>query len=86
MSTADSLFRALDLIEPSDLVTYHGSLPEYHGLYLAVPCDCATCRLLDERGSSNPRYRLIDPWQADSVVAMPRCVRRTSIRRAVGGS
>ncbi|MFI2078495.1 hypothetical protein [Streptomyces triculaminicus] len=42
MSRTD-LFRSLDLIEPGDLVRYHGSIAAAHGLYLAAPCSCPVC-------------------------------------------
>jgi hypothetical protein len=84
MATADSLFRALDLIQPGDLVTYHGSITEYHGLYIAVPCDCYECDLRDEYGEADFRFRLLDPW--GELTPTPRCVRRQSISRAAGGS
>jgi hypothetical protein len=35
------LLRTLDLIEPGDLVVYHGSITDRHGLYLAKPCGLA---------------------------------------------
>ncbi|GAA0704712.1 hypothetical protein GCM10010193_69640 [Kitasatospora atroaurantiaca] len=83
MSTADSLFRALDLIEPGDLVSYHGSLTDFHGLYIATPCDCHNCKLRDAYGVSDFRFRLLDPW--GDLRHTPRCVRRKSITRATGG-
>jgi hypothetical protein len=79
----DTLFASADLIEPGDLVRYHGSLPKYHGLYLATPCDCARCALRDARGLSDARYRLHDPYGEHERA--PRCVRRISITPAAGG-
>lgn len=82
---SDTLIRSLDLIEPDDLVLYHGSIKNMHGLYLARPCDCFWCAVGDQRaakgrsGSADPRYRLIDPWQTDRTL---RCARRESITRS----
>ncbi|MEU1673392.1 hypothetical protein ABZ752_15345 [Streptomyces roseifaciens] len=75
---SDSLFRGLDLIEPGDLVRYHGSLADAHGLYLAHWCPCADCNLRFRVGSDT-RYMLIDPW---GEAPGPQCVRRASITRS----
>lgn len=82
---SDTLLRALDLIEPGDLVIYHGTVTEAHGLYIAKPCDCRACVLADIRAarhgadSADPRYRLIDPWDPARTL---RCARRESITRS----
>ncbi len=76
----DSLFRSLDLIQPGDLVQYHGSIPDAHGLYIVEPCRCFTCRYHEALGSADIRYRLRDPWDEDAPA--PRCVRRQSITRS----
>ncbi|MGW0582399.1 hypothetical protein ACWD25_42200 [Streptomyces sp. NPDC002920] len=82
---SDTLIRALDLIQPGDLVIYHGSIGHLHGLYLAQPCDCFWCVVGDRRaakgrpGSADPRYRLIDPWDPARTL---RCARRESITRS----
>ncbi|MER8233113.1 hypothetical protein [Streptomyces sp. NPDC094049] len=79
---SDTLLRTLDLVEPGDLVIYHGSIPEHHGLYLARPCDCADCRIADHLGTDDPRYRLSDPFAEDPDALTLRCVRRKSITRS----
>lgn len=82
---SDTLLRALDLIEPGDLVVYHGSITQAQGLYIARPCDCFWCRVADQQAarrgadSADPRYRLIDPWNPDFTL---RCARRQSITRS----
>ncbi|WP_426568126.1 hypothetical protein [Streptomyces canus] len=82
---SDTLLRALDLIEPGDLVIYHGTVTTHHGLYIATPCDCRACVLADMRAarrgadSADPRYRLIDPWNLTFTL---RCARRESITRS----
>lgn len=76
----DTLFRALDLIEPGDLVIYHGSITELHGLYIATPCACFFCAIRDRRGDADARYSLTDPFgEAPGTV---RCARRQSITRS----
>ncbi|MFF7022999.1 hypothetical protein ACFY97_18600 [Streptomyces klenkii] len=75
----DTLFRSLDLIEPGDLVRYHGSLTDAHGLYLAQPCPCAVCRLRLRITPTDTRYVLLDPWDE---MPGPQCVRRASITRS----
>ncbi|WP_372411272.1 hypothetical protein [Streptomyces luteireticuli] len=72
----DTLFRTLDLIEPGDLVRYHGSLTNAHGLYLAQPCPCEVCSLRLRITATDARYVLLDPW---GEVASQQCVRRQSI-------
>ncbi|MEU1373006.1 hypothetical protein ABZ442_04990 [Streptomyces triculaminicus] len=76
----NTLFRSLDLIEPGDLVNYHGSLTDWHGLYIVELCNCGLCRIRDVVQSDDVRYRLIDPWTERD--ATPRCVRRQSITRS----
>lgn len=82
----DTLLRSLDLIEPGDLVIYHGHIDSAHGLYIATPCDCYWCRVADQRAavrgpdSANPRYRLTDPWNPAFTL---RCARRESLTRSV---
>lgn len=86
---SDTLFRALDLIEPGDLVLYHGHIESHHGLYIAQPCDCYWCRTADERAPrgaqwrTDPRYRLIDPWDPACTL---RCARRESITRSTANA
>ncbi|MFF9310128.1 hypothetical protein ACF1BS_04375 [Streptomyces sp. NPDC014748] len=60
--TDTTLFRSLELIEPGDLVLYHGSIDTSHGLWLAVPCPCRICRAVDAFGLADVRFALIDPW------------------------
>lgn len=55
---SDSLIAALDLVLPGDLVTYHGSVTDAHGLYFAQPCDCSHCARGDRKGTARPRYLL----------------------------
>lgn len=76
---SDTLFRSLDLIEPGDLVIYHGSIESHHGLWLAVPCPCPVCRALDAFGVADLRFVLVDPWGERSG---PYHVRRESITRS----
>lgn len=83
---SDTLLRTLDLIEPGDLVIYHGSIPQYHGLYLARPCDCADCRIADLLGIDDIRYRLSDPFAEDPDALTLRCVRRKSITRSAANA
>jgi hypothetical protein len=75
----DTLFRSLDLIEPGDLVVYHGSIEDAHGLWLAIPCPCAICDALDEFGIPDLRFALVDPW---GELPGPYHVRRESITRS----
>ncbi|MGY3340975.1 hypothetical protein ACVW0K_007168 [Streptomyces filamentosus] len=79
---SDTLFRTLGLIEPGDLVHYHGSIPSHHGLYLAYPCDDFTCARGDVHGSADVRYRLTDPFSEDPDATALRCVRGLSITRS----
>lgn len=55
---SNDLIAALDLIGPGDLVIYHGSLVEAHGLYFAQPCACIHCVRGDRLGKSDTRYLL----------------------------
>lgn len=75
----ETLINSLNLIQPGDLVHYHGSITPAHGLYLAHPCPCATCRLRFELAPANLRYRLTDPW---GERLGPQCVHRQSITRS----
>ncbi|MFF2094818.1 hypothetical protein [Streptomyces sp. NPDC058202] len=77
---SDTLIRSLDLIEPGDLVIYHGSIPSAHGLWLAVPCGCGTCQRFDRFGLSDVRFALADPWGERSG---PEHVRRESLTRSI---
>lgn len=72
----DTLFRDADVIELGDLVVYHGSITALHGLWLAVPCQCGNCKLMDEMGLPNVRFALVDPWGEEPG---PEHVRRTSV-------
>lgn len=83
---SDTLFRALDLIEPDDLVIYHGSMTDRHGLYLARPCDCRRCVRHDHRGNDDVRYRLIDPFEEDPDAPTLQCARRQSITRSTANA
>lgn len=74
-----TLFRFIELIEPGDLVVYHGSLTALHGLWLAVPCGCAICMRLDRFGIADVRFALADPW---GEAPGPFHVRRASITRS----
>ncbi|MFJ4365097.1 hypothetical protein ACIP4S_13195 [Streptomyces chartreusis] len=75
-----TLFRSIELIEPGDLVVYHGSITELHGLWLAVPCGCSICDRIDRFGIADVRFSLVDPW---GEVPGPFHVRRASITRSV---
>ncbi|MHC3474665.1 hypothetical protein ACYF6T_39050 [Streptomyces sp. 7R007] len=77
---SDTLFRSLELIEPGDLVLYHGSITNLHGLWLAVPCPCRLCYAMDALGIPDIRFALIDPWREQPG---PVHVRRQSITRSV---
>ncbi|MFI0914191.1 hypothetical protein [Streptomyces abikoensis] len=77
--TREDLLRTVDLIEPGDLVRYHGSIPEAHGFYLAHPCLCASCQFRATYSPTDIRYLLIDPW---GEIPGPECVRRASITRS----
>ncbi|MFD5427712.1 hypothetical protein [Streptomyces sp. NPDC127084] len=83
---SDTLLRTLDLIEPGDLVVYHGSITKHHGLYLARPCDCFHCVRADYLGSDDVRYRLTDPYGTDPHALTLRCVRRQSVTRSAGNA
>ena len=76
----DTLFRSLDLIEPGDLVIYHGTITERHGLWLAIPCPCNLCNAMDAMGLTDLRFALIDPW---GELSGPLHARRESITRSV---
>lgn len=80
---SDTLIRSLDLIEPGDLVLYHGSIEELHGLWLAVPCTCSLCRAIDRLGLPETRFALADPWGEEPG---PFHVRRQSLTRSVATS
>lgn len=73
---SDSLIAALDLVMPGDLVIYHGSITDHHGLYLAQPCACIHCVRGDRKGKADPRYLLTNV--ADATCHL-RHVRRRSI-------
>ncbi|GHA01193.1 hypothetical protein ACFOOM_12345 [Streptomyces echinoruber] len=75
----DTLFRSIGLIGPGDLVIYHGSIQELHGLWLAIPCPCNTCRAFDRLGLPETRFALADPW---GELPGPLHVRRQSITRS----
>lgn len=77
---SDTLLRSLDLIEPGDLVLYHGSLTDLHGLWLAIPCPCRICAALDDMGIPDVRFALADPWRERPG---PHHARRESITRSV---
>ncbi|KAB7850159.1 hypothetical protein [Streptomyces mobaraensis] len=76
-SLFSALIRSLDIVEPGDLVIYHGSIPARHGFHIATPCVCPHCLLAGEYGSEDLRYHLIDPW--DETARPLRCVRPESI-------
>ncbi|WP_155054557.1 hypothetical protein [Streptomyces blattellae] len=76
---SDTLIRSLDLIEPGDLVIYHGTITDLHGLWLAVPCPCRICRAVDALGLVDLRFALVDPWGERSG---PYHARRESITRS----
>ncbi|HET6636807.1 MAG TPA: hypothetical protein VFH77_17450 [Streptomyces sp.] len=75
----DTLFGSLDLIEPGDLVIYHGSIEDRHGLWLAIPCPCEICLAADLLGIADCRFALIDAWGEQSG---PHHARRESITRS----
>ncbi|WP_329214875.1 hypothetical protein OG352_05415 [Streptomyces sp. NBC_01485] len=77
---SDTLLRALDLIAPGDLVIYHGSIEDMHGLWLAVPCPCQICHALDDFGIPDIRFALVDPWRERPG---PFHARRQSITRSI---
>ncbi|MEV6791282.1 hypothetical protein AB0M87_04615 [Streptomyces sp. NPDC051320] len=79
----DSLFRSIDLIEPGDLVVYHGTLTDLHGLWLALPCECAVCFRLDALGIADIRFHLVDPW---GELSGPMHARRESITRSIASN
>ncbi|MEV6654780.1 hypothetical protein [Streptomyces sp. NPDC051219] len=83
---SDTLLRDLDLIEPGDLVIYHGSITDRHGLYVAKPCDCFYCVRADYLGSDDVRYRLTDPYSDDPNALTLRCVRRQSVTRSTANA
>lgn len=83
---SDTLLRALDLIQPGDLVLYHGSITEKHGLYIANPCPCFDCIRFDHHGSDDVRYRLTDPYEDNPTALVLRCVRRESITRSAANA
>ncbi|MEV7581566.1 hypothetical protein [Streptomyces erythrochromogenes] len=83
---SDTLLRTLDLVEPGDLVLYHGSKPEHHGLYLAQPCDCLDCGVSDYLGIDDVRYRLVDPFADDPYACKVHHVRRESITRSAANA
>ncbi|MFF3848014.1 hypothetical protein [Streptomyces sp. NPDC002328] len=76
---SDTLFRSIDLIAPGDLVVYHGSIADAHGLWLAIPCPCLICMALDDAGIPDVRFALIDPWGEISGLIHAR---RQSITRS----
>ncbi|MEY2232796.1 hypothetical protein [Streptomyces sp. BF23-19] len=83
---SDTLFRTLGLIEPGDLVLYHGSIPEHHGIHLAQPCDCFHCGRADRLGIDDTRYRLTDPFAEDPDACTVQHVRRKSITRSAANA
>lgn len=58
--------------EPGQLVRYHGSLTNLHGVYRAYPCPCLNCGNL---GDGAVRFQLLD--EHGNVIAS--CVRARSI-------
>lgn len=76
----DTLIRSLDLIEPGDLVRYHGSIPGLHGLWLALPCACGICKAIDALGLPEARFALADPW---GELTGPHHVRRHSLTLSI---
>jgi hypothetical protein len=74
-----TLIRSLDLIAPGDLVVYHGSIQNLHGLWLAIPCPCHLCKAFDGLGLVDVRFALADPW---GDLPGPFHVRRNSITRS----
>ncbi|WP_228981386.1 hypothetical protein [Streptomyces sp. DH12] len=86
---SDTLLRALDLIQPGDLVQYHGSVTDRHGLYIAIPCGCPFCICADRAGSAHsPRYTLLDPYdvQGGALATVALHVRRRSITRSAANA
>ncbi|MFE5795784.1 hypothetical protein ACFQ8C_24865 [Streptomyces sp. NPDC056503] len=81
-----TLFAALNLIEPGDIVLYHGSIPAHHGLYIAHPCTCFDCARADHLGTTDVRYRLTDPFDENTDPTTLRCVRRRSITRSAANA
>ncbi|MFB7341133.1 hypothetical protein ACFCZ6_13840 [Streptomyces hydrogenans] len=79
---SDTLFRTLGLIEPGDLVVYHGSIPSHHGIYIAEPCSCIDCVQANSLGTTDVRYLLTDPFDGEQDPTTLRCVRRRSITRS----
>ena len=77
---SDTLIRSLDLIEPGDLVVYHGSFLALHGLWIAIPCPCGICKAMDAQGFAEVRFALGDPW---GELPGPHHVRRESLTRSV---
>ncbi|MFJ4735250.1 hypothetical protein ACIP6V_23750 [Streptomyces sp. NPDC088770] len=75
----DALFNSLNLIGPGDLVLYHGTLTDAHGLWLAMPCPCNICHAMDALGLPDVRFALIDPWDEQPG---PFHARRASITRS----
>ncbi|MFJ8348949.1 hypothetical protein ACIQ9J_21825 [Streptomyces sp. NPDC094153] len=75
----DALFNYLNLIGPGDLVLYHGTLTDAHGLWLAMPCPCNICHAMDALGLPDVRFALIDPWGEQPG---PFHARRASITRS----
>lgn len=76
---SDTLLRSLNLIEPGDLVLYHGSIKGLHGLWLAIPCPCRICQAIDAMGLPEVRFALADPW---GEVPGPHHVRQQSLTRS----
>ncbi|TDU67826.1 hypothetical protein [Streptomyces sp. KS 21] len=83
---SDTLLRTLDLVEPGDLVLYHGSKRDYYGFYLANPCDCAYCARANYLGCADVRYRLTDPFGEDPEAPALICVRSQSITRSAANA
>ncbi len=77
---SNTLLSSLDLIGPGDLVIYHGTIEEDHGLWIAAPCPCLVCVRLDEIGFPDVRFALIDPWTQSLG---PVHARRESITRSI---
>jgi hypothetical protein len=80
MDTAEHPIASIRAIAPGDLVTYHGSLTPYHGLYIAQFCPCGHCHM-EFLWSGEMRYALTDPWDTDAD-KHPQHVRRQSITRS----
>lgn len=77
---SDTLIRSLDLIEPGDLVVYHGSIRLLHGVaWVAIPCPCEVCGAFDRMGLPESRFALADPW---GELPGPHHVRRQSLSRS----